>query len=124
MTQTAHTPGPLNYFVGNANGKGLIRIETDADAPVAGVHIASMPRGAQSEADAARLVLAWNCHEDMLEALKPKLSAKTRMAVNEWVEAMEAMGSKNDLIVASGLRFLLEQEDKRQAVHAKATGAA
>jgi len=39
----------LDYFVGNSNGRGLIRIEYQ------GHHIASMPRGEQSETDAAFL---------------------------------------------------------------------
>lgn len=55
---SGHTPGPWTYFVGNANGRGLIRIETAHDAkPVAGVHIASMARGGVSEAN-ARLIAA------------------------------------------------------------------
>jgi hypothetical protein len=54
---TKHTPGPWDYFVGNANGRGLIRVETACQAPVAGVHITSLARGVQSEAD-ARLIAA------------------------------------------------------------------
>lgn len=57
-----HTKGPWNYFVGNANGRGLIRIEVDGT----GEHIASMPRGNKSE-DRARLMTA---APDLLEALK------------------------------------------------------
>lgn len=45
------TPGPWDCFVGNANGRGLVRIETSGDAPAAGVHIASLPRGPQAEAN-------------------------------------------------------------------------
>ena len=47
------TPGPWDYFVGNANGRGLIRIEQLGT----GVHIASLQRGAVSEAN-ARLIAA------------------------------------------------------------------
>lgn len=66
MKEATHTPGPWDYFVGNANGRGLIRVETAHDAPVAGVHIASAVRGAESEAN-ARLIAA---APDMLAALK------------------------------------------------------
>lgn len=47
-TKVAHTAGPWDYFVGNANGRGLIRIEQKGT----GVHIASMVRGPESEANA------------------------------------------------------------------------
>lgn len=49
--------GPWDYFIGNSNGRGLIRIETSHSAPFPGVHIASMPRGEQSEWN-ARLIAA------------------------------------------------------------------
>lgn len=64
------TPGPFTYFVGNSNGRGLIRIETAHDAPIAGIHIASMPRGSQSKANAAFLVHTANCHAELLATLK------------------------------------------------------
>lgn len=52
------TAGPWDYFVGNADGRGLIRIEVSGEAPKnCGQHIASMPRGAESEAN-ARLIAA------------------------------------------------------------------
>lgn len=57
-----HTPGPWDYFVGNANGRGLIRIEGEGT----GEHIASMPRGAVSESN-ARLIAA---APDLLAALE------------------------------------------------------
>lgn len=41
--------GPYDYFVGNANGRGLIRIECGNESADAGEHIASMPRGEKSE---------------------------------------------------------------------------
>lgn len=65
-----HTAGPLTYFVGNSNGRGLIRIETAHDAPIAGIHIASMPRGDQSKADADFLVHAANCHAELLDGIR------------------------------------------------------
>lgn len=63
---SAHTPGPWDFFVGNANGKGLIRIEGHCDSPEAGHHIASMPRGDVSEANAQLIAAA----PDMLAALQ------------------------------------------------------
>lgn len=65
-----HTEGPLTFFVGNSDGRGLIRIESSIDAPIAGAHIASMPRGEKSEANADELVRRWNAHEALVEALK------------------------------------------------------
>lgn len=53
---------PWTYFVGNANGRGLVRIETAAEADEAGVHIASMPRGKQNEMVAERIVYAVNSY--------------------------------------------------------------
>lgn len=66
MPKHPHTPGNLDVFVGNADGRGLIRLEIRGT----GQHIASMPRGAQSEADAARLSLCWDMHDEMKEALR------------------------------------------------------
>jgi hypothetical protein len=48
--------GPWDYFIGNANGKGLIRIECQ------GRHIASMPRGKESEEFAKLIVDSVNAH--------------------------------------------------------------
>lgn len=62
----AQTPIPWTYFVGNTNGRGLIRIEVDGT----GEHIASMPRGAISEARAAFIVRAVNSHAALIEALE------------------------------------------------------
>jgi hypothetical protein len=50
--------GPLAVFVGNANGRGLIRIETDASAPIAGVQVCSLTR--DKEAWATALVDGFN----------------------------------------------------------------
>lgn len=65
---TDSTKGPWNYFVGNANGRGLIRIEVDGT----GEHIASMPRGKKSE-DRARLIAA---APELLEALQMIMDAR------------------------------------------------
>lgn len=61
-----HIEGPLTYFVGNSNGRGLIRIEEEDT----GEHIASAPRGTQSEANIAELVRRYNSHDAILAALK------------------------------------------------------
>ena len=55
-----HSPLPWTYFVGNANGRGLIRIECGLRSTDAGHHIASMPRGPRSAADAKLLTEAVN----------------------------------------------------------------
>lgn len=68
MTQkTQHTP-TLCYFVGNANGKGLIRIEIDGT----GEHVASMPRGEKSKEYAAFIVRACNGW-DSIDALRERI---------------------------------------------------
>lgn len=47
------TAGPWDYFVGNANGRGLIRVEAAISSDDAGEHICSFPRGPKGEAHAA-----------------------------------------------------------------------
>lgn len=66
MAKQKHTEGRLDVFVGNADGRGLIRLEIQGT----GQHIASMPRGKQSEADAMRLSSCWNLHDEMAKALR------------------------------------------------------
>lgn len=61
-----HTKGPWDYFVGNANGRGLIRIEASHLSDDGGHHIASMPRGKESEANARLIASA----PELYEALK------------------------------------------------------
>lgn len=63
-------PEQLDCFVGNANGRGLIRLE----GYQTGVHIASMPRGAQSEAYAAEICRRYNAHANLLAALENLLT--------------------------------------------------
>jgi hypothetical protein len=63
--QAQHSPLPWTYFVGNANGRGLIRIEQEGT----GVHVASMPRGAVSEANADYIVRACNNAQRLADAL-------------------------------------------------------
>lgn len=69
-TKPKPTPTPWDMFVGNANGKGLIRIEAGCDSEEPGRHIASMPRGAISEANAWLIVEAVNAHAVLVEALQ------------------------------------------------------
>lgn len=74
--QTQMEPAPrLTYFVGNANGHGLIRIEIDGT----GEHVASMPRGAKSEAYAEKIVRAVNSFDDLLEACRIALVRLDRL---------------------------------------------
>lgn len=47
------TAGPWDYFVGNANGRGLVRVEAALTSEDAGEHICSFPRGPKGEAHAA-----------------------------------------------------------------------
>lgn len=68
---SAYLPGPLTYFVGNADGKGLVRIETAAESPLAGEHVASLTRNRES--DAAEIVRRWNAHETLLTTLESLL---------------------------------------------------
>lgn len=65
-----HTATPWDYFVGNANGRGLVRIEAASESADAGSHIASMARGAVSEANAAHIVRCVNNFDALVEALK------------------------------------------------------
>jgi hypothetical protein len=81
----SHTSGPWDWFIGNANGRGLIRVETSIDAAVSGKHICSMPRGTESE-DNARLIAA---APELLEALKQLSSHPSSSWAHE--DAMEAI---------------------------------
>lgn len=76
-SREGHTATPFCYFVGNGNGRGLIRIEADNLSADAGQHIASMPRGDASEATAAFIVRACNSHDDLLAAMKEIVHAAT-----------------------------------------------
>ena len=60
-----HTPGPWTYFVGNANGRGLIRVEADHDSPAAGTHIASLTR---DRVEDAKLIISAVNERDRLRA--------------------------------------------------------
>lgn len=59
-----HTLGPWTWFKGNANGKGLIRIESSCDARPSGIHISSLTRSPENEANAALIAAA----PELLEA--------------------------------------------------------
>lgn len=84
MTTTAHTPGDLKADLEDAPQYSRISILTQEDAPVAEVLNADdFPcnqddpdkTDADARAFAARLVKAWNCHDELLAAL---LKAKHR----------------------------------------------
>jgi hypothetical protein len=95
MADAVNTPVPWDYFVGDANGRGLIRIEAGNASEDAGHHIASMPRGAVSEANAALIVKAVNSHEALVRALqkivemddKPVPGAYARIALKALAQA-------------------------------------
>lgn len=83
----------LTYFIGNANGRGLIRIEVDGT----GEHIASMPRGKKSEDYAAALVRAYNRAEslesslvEMIALLKHPDDDGVQAIVDRAIETLEA----------------------------------
>jgi hypothetical protein len=76
MTQSNHTP-TLDYFVGNANGRGLIRIEIEGT----GEHIASMPRGRTSEEWAAKITHRYNAHDALVAALEGVIRVADRKTV-------------------------------------------
>lgn len=65
MKQTAHTPGQLEIHL----CEECVIIDKHG-ARVADVLRSYYDDPALKAANAARLVLAWNCHDDMLEALK------------------------------------------------------
>lgn len=117
MTEDKET---LNYSVGNANGRGLIRIEVEGT----GEHIASMPRGAISEDWARRLVDAFNslpneiakrqeaerafeiCKAQMVLALKGEVEAQSqadaqfKKDTNERLRLHEAKLATEDQLAA------------------------
>lgn len=65
------TPGPWDCFVGNANGRGLVRIETANEHPVeAGKVIATMVRGAVSERTGEHIM---RCDPDTMRAILTEL---------------------------------------------------
>lgn len=65
-----HTQGPWTCFVGNANGRGLIRIESSSESPIPGKHICSMPRGGISEQNAQLIAAAPELYEALKEMYK------------------------------------------------------
>jgi len=81
MLKAKHTALPWEYFKGNANGKGLIRIESGIDARPSGIHIASLTRTPENEANADFIITACNAHEDLVSV------AQKALAVLEEVEA-------------------------------------
>lgn len=89
---TQYTKGPWDYFVGKANGRGLIRIETGQGTKPQGEHIASLVRNQQSEANARLIAAAPDLLEALIKARKfmarcntypPHYSADTGEAVSE-----------------------------------------
>lgn len=103
------TAGPWAVFVGNANGRGLVRVEADLTSDDAGEHICSFPRGSKGEAHAALVAEAGTvAHET---GLTPRQLAKQR---DELLEALrgteEAIDGWRQRLSASDLRLLSEDE--------------
>lgn len=105
---SGHTPGP--WRVGRGGPNLCPTVGTERGLMVAMV---SHGEGHPTEAN-ARLIAAT---PDLLEACRPMLSKSARTELLEMAEAEEAVGDKR---IASALRFLLENEDKRRAAVAKA----
>lgn len=80
----SHTPERLTYFVGNANGRGLIRIEVDGT----GEHVASMPRGFASEYRANRIATCVNACAGIPDPASTL--ASVRAALEELIAAEDA----------------------------------
>lgn len=78
------TEGPWDYFAGNANGRGLLRLETSHLAPVAGVHLASSARGKQNEINFAHIA---RLSPDRIRAVLSRLANAERQ-VKELREAL------------------------------------
>ena len=87
--QAEHTP--WDYFVGNANGRGLIRIEVENT----GEHIASMPRGAKSEARAAHIVHCVNTHAALAARCRELEAAVQDMFKHEFLAKLIADSPEN-----------------------------
>lgn len=86
--KVAHTPGPWTYFVGNANGRGLIRVEVCGSAPEnCGHHIASLTRGAGNEANARLMAAA----PAMLIALQEIIRESDKLSEREFRLAAAAI---------------------------------
>lgn len=87
------TIGPFDYFVGNANGRGLIRIEAAHNSPDAGEIIATMVRGKRSEINASLLAASWE-----MRALLSRGSAilKGETVRGTWVEQVDALLARID----------------------------
>lgn len=106
--QGGHSPGLVDCFVGNANGRGLCRLEVANGSEGAGEHVASGPRGAVNEARFRRLSACYNGFDGLstaqIEALGPGGVAKLREALAwyvsretaspYWCDAMPTVGAE------------------------------
>jgi len=84
-----HVDGELTYFVGNANGRGLIRIEVAGT----GEHVASMPRGQKSEVYAKLITNRYNSHSAQQAKVEGLVRALTK-AHEELVSALPFLSVK------------------------------
>lgn len=90
----AHTTGPWTYFVGNANGRGLIRIEQEGT----GKHIASLVRGDEAEKNAALIAAAPELRNELalaciwLERLDGSNEA-TQKQISKWQDLLATIAT-------------------------------
>ena len=125
MADVKHTPGPWTYFVGNANGRGLIRVEVCGTASEnCGHHIASFTRGHENEAN-ARLIAA---APDLLAACKLHAAwAKSEKDGPKYPEGVTRDKGGDAIWRAwweANLDLCARAEEATRAAIAKATGEA
>lgn len=87
-----YTPGPWSMFLGNANGKGLIRIETDHAAPIAGIHICALTRSKENERNGLLIQEAPNLLAEVrrLRASSTPWREPLEAKCREWEESADA----------------------------------
>lgn len=91
------TAGRWDCFVGNANGRGLIRIEA------AGLHIASLTRGAENEANALYICEAVNAHDALVAQV-----ASLREALTQCADALEGYADERQAAAEAARAALAE----------------
>lgn len=69
MSETKHTPGMLRVGYSDGSGPECLTID-DNTVVVMGGDSFGLMYGARKPADAARIALTWNCHDELVEALR------------------------------------------------------
>lgn len=115
------TAGPWDYFVGNANGRGRVRVEAANSSEDAGEHICSFPRGAKGEAHAALVAEAGTILHDT--GLTPRGLAEQRAEFLTVVRYFnKAVHDARDALEASGIACpasIVTAAEKARAAFAK-----